>query len=106
MVVMEYIAGTMLHRAKEPPLRAKDQIKTALKHLHDGGFVFGDLRPPNIMVPDQGGDVKLVDFDWAGKHGESRYPALLSSALQWPDGVKGLSIMETRHDIDMLEQLH
>ena len=107
MVVMEYIEGTTLGEAKkllQVPSSAKGQIKEALKHLHNNGLVFGDLRPPNIIITDNG-DVKLVDFDWAGVHGESQYPFLLSSVLQWPDGVEGLAIMETRHDIDMLEQL-
>ena len=107
MVIMEYIKGTTLCEAKkllQVPLSVKDQIKEALKHLHNNGLIFGDLQPPNIIITDNG-DVKLVDFDWAGIHGESQYPFLLSSALQWPDGVEGLVITETRHDIDMLEQL-
>jgi hypothetical protein len=50
-------------------------------------------------------EVKLIDFDWAGIHGQSQYPLLISSSLVWPGGVEGFSIMETRHDDIMFTKL-
>ena len=107
MVVMEYIEGVTLDKAKElgqVPKTLQAQVTTALRHLHDDGFVFGDLRPPNIMIT-MNEKIKLIDFDWAGKKGISQYPLLISPRLNWPDGVGGLSIMETRHDMEMVTQL-
>jgi hypothetical protein len=48
--------------------------------LHQGNFVYGDIRGVNIMVKrewnegDVTGNVKLIDFDWAGREGSARYP--------------------------------
>ena len=69
MVIMEYIIDTILHRVEASLLHMKDQIKMALKHLYNCGFVFGDLQSPNIIVIDQGKDVKLINFDWASNMG-------------------------------------
>ena len=52
--------------------------------------VHGDLRPNNIMCrerPDSGTqelEVKVVDFDWAGKLGSAKYPAIMNPDIKWP----------------------
>jgi hypothetical protein len=104
MVVMEHIDGEALDMAKRIPPTIMDQIRHALDILHDQGYVFGDLRPQNVMIT-KNEEVKLLDFDWAGIHKESRYPLLMSSSLKWPDGVEALSVMETQHDDIMLTRL-
>ena len=54
-------------------------------------LVFGDLRGPNIMVTKKG-EVKLIDFNWAGIDGQAKYPSLITVALSmWPDGDGALS---------------
>ena len=68
------MTGVML--GAESDANASEQTKEAIKKLHDGGFVFGDLRPPNVLF--SGGRVLLIDFDWAGKSGEAQYPCGLS----------------------------
>ena len=104
MVVMDYIDGDTFDQAKQIPPTFVDQIRRALDILHSQGYVFGDLRGPNIMIT-KNGEVKLIDFDWAGVHMKSRYPLLISHNLMWPAGVEGLSIMKTEHDDNMLAQL-
>jgi serine/threonine protein kinase len=109
MVVMQYIDGTRLDEAKRHwhggvPTTLKAQIQLALKHLHDNGFVFGDLRAPNIMIT-KNEEVKLIDFDWADMHGKSQHPLLVSPILEWPANVKGSSVMEPWRDNDMLTRL-
>jgi serine/threonine protein kinase len=104
MVVMEYIDGETLDKAERTPPTLMDQIRNALKVLHDQGYVFGDLRPPNVMIT-KNDEVKLIDFDWAGIHMKSQYPLLISPKLKWPDGVEALSMMEAWHDDEMLLRL-
>jgi serine/threonine protein kinase len=107
IVVMEYIPGMTLAKAREQdlvPSGTKERIRYALRCLHGQGFVFGDLRPPNVLIT-KNGEIKLIDFDWAGRDKQSRYPLLMSPVLSWPDGVGGLSIMEAWHDNDMLEKM-
>ena len=51
--------------------------------LHGQGYVFGDLRGPNIMIT-KNEKVKLTCV-----HMKSRYPLLISRNLMWPAGVGG-----------------
>ena len=89
-------------KLRQVPSGLEVGIKGALKVLHD--FVFGDLRLPNVIVM-KNQEIMLVDFHWAGKHGTSQYPLLMSPNIQWPAGVGPLSIMDKRHDNAMLKQL-
>ena len=106
MVVMEYIEGKTFLNAKDAVNRedVRNQIREALKLLHDDGLVFGDLRPPNVMITNDD-KVKLVDFNWAGEDSQARYPYLISSQIAWAPGVKRYAVMKKEHDLYMLEQL-
>jgi RIO-like serine/threonine protein kinase len=104
MVVMEYIDSETLDQVKWIPPTFMGQIRCALDVLHGQGYVFGDLRGPNVMIT-KNEEVKLIDFDWAGIHAKSQYPLLISRNLMWPAGVEALSLMKTEHDDDMLAQL-
>ncbi|CAE6428928.1 unnamed protein product [Rhizoctonia solani] len=74
MIVMEHVNGVDLGHYVGPilPPCVSANIEHALSLLHDADIVFGDLRPPNIMlVKDGDGTItgaKLIDFDWCGKH--------------------------------------
>ena len=46
------------------------QIGEAIKSLHKHGFLFGNVRPLDILVGNP-----VVDFDRSGKAGEACYPA-------------------------------
>ena len=109
MVVMEYIDGETLAQIKEEmneqtTKKVRLELQCALDLLHDNGLVFGDLRPPNVMIT-KAHEVKLIDFNWAGEKGQAKYPYLISPEVDWPEGVKALAVMETDHDLDMLSKL-
>ena len=72
-------------------------LEGAITALHADGYVFGDLREPNVLLV--GDKVVLVDFDWCGKEGEVRYPSdILLEKAQWhPDVMQGGLIMQ-EHD--------
>jgi RIO-like serine/threonine protein kinase len=82
-----------------------DQVKKAIDTLHEEGLVFGDLRPPNVLV--SGGRVFLIDFNWAGKFGEARYPRGLSSQVAWLGPIWYLerNLIEPGHDNFMFREL-
>jgi serine/threonine protein kinase len=109
MVVMEYIDGeTFAQAKKEMNPQTTEEVRSELRHaldlLHDHGLVFGDLRPPNVMIT-KAHKVKLIDFDWAGENEQAKYPYMISPGINWPEGVKALAVMKKDHDIDMLSKL-
>ena len=110
MVVMEHLEGSesiwqMQECLKPKPVAdavLKD-AKGALKLLHKNGLVFGDFRDTNVVVSKGRGF--LVDFDWAGKDGEDRYPAALNRSNKWHPEVRAHGVMRKAHDDWQLEQL-
>ncbi|KZT67958.1 hypothetical protein DAEQUDRAFT_640023, partial [Daedalea quercina L-15889] len=111
MVVMDYVNGRMA----TAPLAAAavSSLRKAVETLHAAGFVFGDLREPNVMVAEDG-QVKLVDFGRSGRVGEARYPVDIMLDHYYPDeeprygwhpGVRARGLIAKEHDIHMIEQL-
>ncbi len=66
MVVMDYVEPL----SQDLPQVVHPQIVQILKELHQNGYVFGDLRRPNITL-NQAKKIQLIDFDWAGRYNTS-----------------------------------
>ena len=62
MVVMDYIDPIGV-----PPANAREQLGNVLILLHSHGYVFGDLREPNVLF-DAHQKIKLIDFNWCGQY--------------------------------------
>jgi hypothetical protein len=120
MVVMDLVHGrhasSKEFRCRELPWTVLDDVKRALRNLHDAGLVYGDMRRPNIMVvkrPRSRDDDNeelcglLVDFDWAGRVGVVKYPPTLNTSgkIRWAKGVEPGADMKQKHDLDMLEKI-
>ncbi|KAJ7707143.1 hypothetical protein B0H16DRAFT_1633916 [Mycena metata] len=101
VIIMEYIMPSTTDRLEPGHYEA---LKKALEEFHKQGYVFGDLREPNILFPQAGGPM-LVDFDWSGKSGDVRYPLSLNEAIEWPPGAKAMRPIYPEHDRWMLERL-
>jgi serine/threonine protein kinase len=63
MVVMDYVKPL----SRDLPQTVRPQIEQILRELHRNGYVFGDLRQPNIIL-NQANKIQLIDFDWAGRY--------------------------------------
>ena len=100
MVVMEYINGTHGEAHVAKPKDTYTQVKAMVDKLHGSDFVFGDLRPPNVVFADD--KAFLVDFDWAGKHGEAFYPMELGEGITKYCNGRDLETIEKEHDIALL----
>ena len=126
MVVMEYITGG----PNKPQNR--HQIVEALRLLHAHGYVFGDLRAPNVLY-DSNGQVKLIDFNWCGRYDTNVRDKQLPPGLQdeideiehkstddvyvcyplsmsevpgmWALGMEPLAPIRPQHDWSMLDKL-
>lgn len=63
--------------------------------MHGQGLVHGDLRFMNILC-DVKGNVMIVDFDWAGREGEVKYPHNVNtSQIDYHRGLE-LSVVVTQ----------
>ncbi|TFK39657.1 hypothetical protein BDQ12DRAFT_744063 [Crucibulum laeve] len=100
MVVMDYVTT----HDKPWPQDAREQISKVLDKLHAGGYVFGDLRSPNVLF-DQSNEGKFIDFDWSGSDQCTYYPLNLSQSIKWADGAGDLLPILPEHDRQMLENL-
>ena len=125
MVVMEVID---IHRGPSPRrtgsyqqfhydmrgiLSLKRPIATLIKQLHAKGYVHGDVRAANLFVQvDDDEEVtpktnfKLIDFDWAGRIGEAKYPMYVNrQGIRRPQNARdGREILKT-DDLEMLKFL-
>lgn len=112
MVVMEFIEGRVAHEEwdDEPiPDAVREKIREAVDLLHSQSFVHGDLRKTNFMIQDGSGApeerVRIIDFDWAGKESEVRYPLHLSANAYGVDGIADYELIKHEHDKAMISKL-
>ncbi|KAF8836162.1 hypothetical protein BDN67DRAFT_998492 [Paxillus ammoniavirescens] len=93
MVVMDAVSKGYVQLASSSlSASALTSIRKKLKDLHNGGFVHGDIRDTNIMF-------MIIDFDWAGKINEVRYPPYVNREDIWrPDGAIDGELILTEHD--------
>ncbi|EJU06304.1 hypothetical protein DACRYDRAFT_113030 [Dacryopinax primogenitus] len=110
-VVMSFIQGSTLYdylTDHQPSPKSVQNIisktEEGLVLLHRAGYVFGDLRTPNLMLPDSGGFM-FIDWDMAGREGVPRWPPNLNREIFWPEGVKNGGFITQANDLAMLELL-
>lgn len=102
MVVMEYVEGQTADSLSSRPW-PKDlyaQLKEILIRLHKRGYVYGDLRPPNVIIRNVNDkrQAVLLDFDWAGRALYVYYPLFLNKKVFEPVGVAPLDRIKRKHD--------
>jgi hypothetical protein len=104
VIIMEYINGN--HWPSKPTQEQRNSLNKIVSFLHDGGFVHGDLRGPNILVENAGDVVKVIDFDWAGREEDkAKYPCILNTDVRWHTDAKLGSEIKKEHDNFMVRQL-
>lgn len=109
MVVMDRLAPEGYATLWEVALtkRTFDTIRNCLVRLHQMGYVHGDVRDMNIMVSKRDGTSVLIDFDWAGKIGDVRYPMNVNRAGIWrPSGAVDGKLIMAEHDMEMLDHIN
>ncbi|KAG6877125.1 hypothetical protein C0993_010077 [Termitomyces sp. T159_Od127] len=76
-----YELGCRLSKPQRDKVRSR--VRDIVQELHRGCFVHGDIRDANFLVDiasleDDVVRVHLIDFDWAGRIGEAKYPSGLN----------------------------
>ena len=96
-LVMDLVPGPDLRRRLRTggPLPAQRaaavvaQVADALGYIHALGITHGDVKPGNILLPDDGGPVRLADFGVARRAGEPAGPTLATPEYVAPEVVAG-----------------
>ncbi|KAH7918659.1 hypothetical protein BV22DRAFT_1024235 [Leucogyrophana mollusca] len=107
MVVMDRLPDeleTLSARNKPLPSSVFADISAKLELFHKAGFVHGDIRDTNIMLSKSDETrFMIVDFEWAGRTGEARYPSCVNyiDIKRPPEARDGKEILAD-HDIAML----
>ena len=104
---MEYCEGFSLLcsvKDKEERKQFEQPVTEALKQLDatvvDGHqVVHGDFRDSNILVNASSLEVRIIDFDWAGRRGIDTYPMFMNhNDIEWPDGASDGALLKQEHD--------
>lgn len=115
MVVMEdvsadYITYWDLKQQGGSLESVRRDVSHAVRSLNTLGFVHGDVRDVNTLVrrpeaPQNYANVLVIDWDWAGPLGETKYPHSMNPDIRRAaDAVVGGTIT-VEHDEEMLEYL-
>jgi hypothetical protein len=105
-----YLLLYSLHLSKEEKEKVQSKVIMVLKKLHNQGFVHGDIQDINLLVDHDSlasSDVNnvrvhFIDFDWAGRVGEAKYPiGVNTESVLRPDGVDDGELITKEHDESM-----
>ncbi|CAG8675995.1 3581_t:CDS:2, partial [Racocetra fulgida] len=110
VIIMESVEELSLYHAQltnENYMTVMQDIKQAIKLLHDNELVFANLCSTNILVykVEMNTRAMLFGFDWCGEHAIGRYPFLISSTVKWHHGVKAYALLDKTHDLFWLDAL-
>ena len=81
----------------------REHCTKALTVMHDHGFCHGKISSQSIFIEFQNDAIQIfiVNYEWAGKKGEARYP--LSADI--PEGVQPGDLITQEQDLAQLEKL-
>ena len=105
----QVLYGLGLSKAEQDKVKCK--VTSIVETLHEGGFVHGDIRDTNFLIDlaslaSDDVTVHLIDFDWAGRIGEARYPMEINcTTVRRPKGVEGGELIAEQHDDEMVGYL-
>ncbi|MGI5245311.1 protein kinase domain-containing protein [Dactylosporangium sp. CA-139066] len=96
-IAMELVNGPDLRRRLRaegplPPAVAAEvvaQVADALAYVHANGIVHGDVKPGNLLVPTDGGPVRLADFGVARRLDRPAGPTHATPEYVSPEVVAG-----------------
>ncbi|RAW12207.1 serine/threonine protein kinase [Paenibacillus taichungensis] len=91
-IVTEYILGETLEQCifeqgrkytEQDCLELAKQLLAPIMHVHEQGYIHGDVRIPNVILRD--GQVRLIDFGLARRMGEPLWPELKRRMRELPE---------------------
>jgi serine/threonine protein kinase len=88
-------------------------VSTSLDRFHALGYVHGDLRDSNVFVRKCTGpsndvtwECKLIDYDWAGREGDVKYPlgVYCNDSVWRPEKYMDGKLITAQGDRQMVEE--
>lgn len=110
MVVMEFLEDSRPWPLVKPKnvatIRATlcAELDRFLDLIDNANLVHGDLRRTNVHVMNND-RLCILDFDWAGTHGQDQYTIAANPEECWAAGVQAAQPMLKEHDKFMVEDL-
>jgi hypothetical protein len=120
MIVMEWLDpekwSSLYHAPNHLTPSRIGYAEEKISEFGKAGWVHGDVRDANIMVfigskdeaeeNDAGGGIRLVDFDWAGRHNEVLYPHNMEiQKIPRARDAKRLGVIQPEHDLKMMRHV-
>ena len=100
-----YMGSVLPCERKSKKRMIEQQLRNILSFMHRKGYVHGDLREPNILVSGKSEiKLKIVDFNWAGKAGEVKYPWDLNTDAFKSSAKPGQKIL-MEHDSEQVDYI-
>jgi len=75
--------------------------------MHQNHMVHGDIRDTNVIFDTASNQFRLLDFDWAGKVEEVKYPKFVNTQpqLKRPKDVEDGKVILPDHDVSMVDSI-
>ncbi|KAF8340881.1 hypothetical protein F5887DRAFT_1225861 [Amanita rubescens] len=110
MVVMECVDGKSIWQLQEegtslPAIISKEGRQGGASPSRTQYCFWRLCGTPTFFTTNPRIAVALVDFDWAGRDGESRYPPTLNPSNAWEEEVSPYSVMRKAHDLWQVKRL-
>ncbi|OAX42194.1 hypothetical protein K503DRAFT_797382 [Rhizopogon vinicolor AM-OR11-026] len=84
----------------------EEPVRSLIRQLHEYGYVHGDLRDINFFTRDDKKHFMLLDFDWAGPIGSTRYLMHVNwQQVKCPEGARDWEVISKAHDLEMLSYM-
>ncbi|CAJ0648324.1 8634_t:CDS:2 [Entrophospora sp. SA101] len=110
IVIMEYLEEYKTLHALDSRIfpQTENAVRNAVKLLHDSDYVHGNFRDENIMAKYENGevDIKIVDFDLAGREGRAKYPESLNPTINWHLDVGWHKFIKKEHDKHLIDYIY
>jgi tRNA A-37 threonylcarbamoyl transferase component Bud32 len=117
MVVMDFspypsLSGVTLELSDRSRQMVLSKVTDIVQTLHQNQLVHGDIRSINLLVDDktlardEDFAIHLLDFDWADRIGEVKYPMFVNiKTVTRPAGVISGANIIVEHDMEMVRML-
>ncbi|KAL0232542.1 hypothetical protein GEMRC1_011289 [Eukaryota sp. GEM-RC1] len=98
------LLDSLVDSSLEDKTKVLKEIRKAVNLLNSNYIVHGDLRPSNIFVSKSTCEIKIFDFDFAGRHNESYMSVFVDESVVFRKPYEKLDLRMNNDDVDRIEK--